>query len=107
MDEFERRERNFEKQFEIEQALEFRAHARRARLIGEWAASRMGLSAAGAKALIADLLSAELAHGDENDVYACVRETFDRVGLPVSDHAIHQMMRETLVDARVQVRIEA
>ena len=42
---FDERERAFEAHFALEQALEFKAIARRDRKVGEWAGKLMGLEA--------------------------------------------------------------
>ena len=41
---FDDRERGFEKRFALDQDQEFKAHARRNRALGEWAAGLMGLT---------------------------------------------------------------
>ena len=43
---FDERERSFEKKFAMDQERKFKAAARRTTLLGEWAASRLGLSGA-------------------------------------------------------------
>src|SRR5262245_23909286 len=48
MTEFDDRERAEETKFQVEQELEFKAQARRAKLVGKWAAGLIGLSEAGA-----------------------------------------------------------
>ena len=41
---FDEREQGFERKFALEQEQEFKATARRNRLLGEWAAELMGLA---------------------------------------------------------------
>jgi hypothetical protein len=43
MSTFEDREKGFEKKFAADQELEFRAQSRGSRMLGEWAAHKMGL----------------------------------------------------------------
>jgi len=40
---FDDRERSFEKKFAMDQELKFKAEARRNRLLGQWAAAKLGL----------------------------------------------------------------
>ena len=43
MSAFEDREKGFERKYASDQELEFRAQSRAARMLGEWAANKMGL----------------------------------------------------------------
>ena len=45
MSTFDDRERGFEKKFALDQEQEFKAHARRNKALGQWAAGLMGLQA--------------------------------------------------------------
>jgi hypothetical protein len=65
---FEERERAFEARFQHDQDLQFKVKARRNRLLGLWAADRMGLDAAAAQAYARDLVEAEFAGGDRHIV---------------------------------------
>ncbi len=50
MSTFDKREEQFEKKFAHDAALQFKAHARRAKLLGLWAAEKLGLSGEAAEA---------------------------------------------------------
>jgi hypothetical protein len=61
---FDEREKGFERKFERDQELAFRVRARRNRLLGAWAAERMGLAAAAADSYARDIAAALAQAGD-------------------------------------------
>ena len=64
---FEDREKGFERKFAHDEELKFRATARRNRLIGLWAAEKMGLTGDEAQAYAREVIKADLAEpGDED-----------------------------------------
>ena len=63
---FEERERAFESRFQHDQDLQFRVKARRNRLLGLWAAQRMGLDGEAAQAYAQEVVEAEFAGGDHH-----------------------------------------
>ena len=63
---FQDRERDFEARFKLDQELQFKVKARRNRLLGLWAAERMGLSGDAAAAYAKDLVDAEFSGGDQH-----------------------------------------
>ena len=66
MDAFDERERDFEARFKHDQDFQFRVKARRNRLLGLWAAERMGLTGETAQAYAAEIVDAEFAGGDHH-----------------------------------------
>ena len=61
---FEDREKEFEKRFKHDQELRFKVTARRNRLIGLWAAERMGLKGGEAETYARAVVDAEFEGGD-------------------------------------------
>jgi hypothetical protein len=68
MDAFDERERDFEARFKHDQELQFRVKARRNRLLGLWAAQRMGLDGEPAQEYAREVVNAEFAGGDRHIV---------------------------------------
>jgi hypothetical protein len=64
MDAFEEREKEFEARFKHDQELRFKVTARRNRLLGLWAAERMGLKGEAADAYARQVVDAEFEGGD-------------------------------------------
>jgi hypothetical protein len=108
MDEFERRERYFEKEFELAQFRDFKARARRARLIADWVATRCGLEQREANAFALRLVHGLVDPDNEERLFSLVRKSLHTAGITdVSDHRIRTRMAEFLNEARVQVLEEA
>ena len=61
---FHEREREFEARFKHDQELQFKVTARRNKLLGLWAAERMGVKGDAAEAYAREVVNAEFAGGD-------------------------------------------
>ena len=61
---FDEREREFEARFKHDQELQFKAKARRNRLLGLWAAARMGLDKEAAQAYASEIVDTAFQGGD-------------------------------------------
>ena len=71
---FEDREKEFEARFQHDEELRFKITARRNRLIGLWAAEKMGLSGEAANAYAGSVVDAEFAGGDPHVVKKLVAD---------------------------------
>ena len=106
MESFERREAGFERKFAHDEELKFKATARRNRLLGNWAAEKLGLSGADADAYARDVVKANFeAPGDEDLVHK-LRTDFGAKNIALSDHQIHRTMEELLAKAVEQIQAE-
>ena len=65
---FDERERAFESRFQHDQDLQFKVKARRNRLLGRWAAGRMGLTGEAASNYAKEVVEAEFDGGDPHVV---------------------------------------
>ena len=65
---FDKREEGFEKKFAIDEDLKFKAEARRNRLLGQWAAEKLGKSGDAATAYAKEVVAAAFAEGGDGDV---------------------------------------
>ena len=65
---FEDREKEFETRFKHDQELQFKVTARRNRLLGLWAAGKMGLAGDEAAAYAKTIVDAEFSGGDKHVV---------------------------------------
>ena len=100
---FDKREEGFEQQFAHDEAMRFKATARRNRLLGLWAAEKLGLAGADAEAYAKDLVLEEFAEGG-HDVFQKVRRDFDAKGVDQSDHQIRRTMDELMAQAIKHVK---
>jgi hypothetical protein len=101
---FDKREEEFEKRFAHDEELRFKAIARRNKMLGLWAAEKLGLSGADADAYARELVMTEFAEGD-HDVFKKIRRDFDAKGIVQSDHRIRRTMDELLEQAIQQIKL--
>jgi|SRR5262245_46760597 len=99
---FEKREEGYEWKFAHDEELRFKAIARRNKMLGEWAAKKLGLTGAAGDSYAKEIVMSELADGD-HDVFKRIRHDFDSKGLAVSDHEIRRTMDELLQQAIAQI----
>src|SRR6185295_18226065 len=104
---FDKREEGFEKQFAHDQELKFKAMARRNKLLGLWAAEKMGLAGAAADAYAKEVVIADFEEAGEDDVFRKIRKDFDAKGVAQSDHQIRRVMAELLDKAIAQIKASA
>ncbi len=104
---FDDRENAFEGQYAHDQEMEFKAVARRNKLLGLWAAELMGISGDEADAYAKEVVLADFEEAGHEDVFRKIRGDLDARGVEQSDHQIRHRMDQLLEDARTQVRNEA
>src|ERR1044072_8997763 len=97
---FDDRERGEEKKFQLDQELEFKAQARRAKLVGLWVAGMIGLSGEDADAYAKTVVVADLEEAGTEDLFRKVRGDLDMHAVQLSDHQIRAKMDEALAEAR-------
>ena len=101
---FDKREEGFEKKFAHDQELLFKANARRNKMLGLWAAEKMGLSGPAAEAYAKEVVVADFEEAGDDDVLRKVRKDFDAKGVALSDQQIRQIMDELLAQAVAQIK---
>ncbi|WP_439635160.1 DUF1476 domain-containing protein [Oceanicaulis sp.] len=101
---FDDRENAFENKFAHDQELEFKAVARRNKLLGLWASELMGLTGDAADAYAKEVVKADFEEAGDEDVFRKVRGDFDARGIEQTDHQIRHKMEQLLEEAREQVR---
>ena len=101
---FDKREEGFEKQFAHDEELRFKATARRNRMLGIWAAEKLGLSGAQADAYAKEVILAALDNAGESGVFQQIRHDFDDKGVAQSDHQIRRTMDELMARAVAEVK---
>jgi len=103
MTQFDEREKAFENKFAHDAEMEFRAASRRNRLVGLWAAEKMGLIGADAEAYAREVVKADLEEAGEEDVFRKLRRDLDAREIQVSDSEIRHKMAETMAEAKEQI----
>lgn len=103
---FDDRERAFETKFAHDEEMNFRIIARRNRLMGQWAARKMGLSEAEADSYAKDVVRADFESAGDDDVIHKLLGDLTSAGVEVEESEIRQALEHKFVDARRQI-IEA
>jgi hypothetical protein len=102
---FEDREKEFEARFRHDEELRFKVTARRNRLIGLWAAEKMGLSGEAANTYAASIVDAEFEGGDPHVVEKLVTDLAAK-GLSFTVDQIKFELDHFAATARQQVMSE-
>ncbi|MDE2303354.1 MAG: DUF1476 domain-containing protein [Sphingomonadales bacterium] len=100
MNSFEDRERAEEAKFAQDEEMQFRIHARRNRLLGVWAAQRMGLSAAETEAYAKSVVQADFEESGDEDVVRKLLGDLILAGVEASEGEIREAMHVKETDAR-------
>ena len=103
----EDREKAFENKFAHDAELKFKAEARRNKLLGLWAAEKMGLSGDDAEAYAKEVIAADFEEAGDEDVFRKIRGDFDAKNIEQSDHQIRREMDNLLAKAVDQIESEA
>ncbi|MBI1210889.1 MAG: DUF1476 family protein [Alphaproteobacteria bacterium] len=100
---FDKRREGYESKFAHDQDLKFRATARRDKLLGLWAAEKLGLSGEAAEAYAKDVIKADFEEPGDEDVFRKIRKDFDAKSIAISDHQIRREMEDLMHVAIEQV----
>jgi hypothetical protein len=101
---FDKREDGFEKKFAHDEELRFKANARRNKLLGRWAAEKLGLSGDAAETYAKDVVASDFEEAGDHDVFRKIRQDFDAKGVAQSDHQIRRTMDELMATAVEQIK---
>jgi hypothetical protein len=100
---FDDREKAFETQFAREEEMAFRIAARRNRLVGTWAAAKMGLTAEETDAYAKAVVQADFEEAGDEDVVRKLLGDLVSAGVDVNEAAVRAAMADAAVEARRQL----
>jgi hypothetical protein len=100
---FDKREEAFEQKFAHDEELKFKATARRNKLLGLWAAEKLGLTGAEADSYALSVVMADLEPGEDNAARK-IRKDFDAKGVTQSDHQIGRAVTELMAKAVADIK---
>jgi hypothetical protein len=104
MSTFDKREEGFERKFAHDEEVRFKARARRNKLLGLWAAQKLGLTGDAADAYAKEIVIADFEGPGEDDMFVRIRRDFDAKGVAQSDHQIRRTMEELMAKAVEDVK---
>jgi hypothetical protein len=102
---FDNREKDFEARFKHDQELQFKVTARRNRLLGLWAAKRMGLAGDAAQAYAKEVVDAEF-HGGDGHVVAKLVADLAAKGHAVTEAQVRFELDHLAEQAKQQIMQE-
>ncbi|EKF19687.1 DUF1476 domain-containing protein [Nitratireductor pacificus] len=100
------REDAFENKFVHDENLKFKAMARRNKMLGLWAAEKLGKTGDEAEAYAREVVNSDFEEAGDHDVFRKVRKDFDAAGVDQSDHQLRRTMDELLNQAIEQIKSE-
>lgn len=107
MSTFDKREKGQEAKYARDEELSFKINARRNKLLGLWAAERMGMQGADAEAYAKECVMADFEEPGEEDVYRKVMDDLKKANAPVSEHDMRRKMAALVETARQEVENDA
>lgn len=100
---FDDREKGFERKFILDEELAFKANVRRNKLLGLWAAEKLGKIGGAAEAYAKEVVASDFErHGDE-DVVEKLLKDFKEAGVAITADQIRIEMQRLIPVARSQV----
>lgn len=103
MTSFDDREKAFESKYAHDAEMQFKAEARRNKLLGLWAADLLGKTGAEAEAYAVEVVKADFEEAGHEDV---VRKVAGDLGGRASEDEIRAKMDELLAEAKAQLLTE-
>lgn len=101
---FDQRKDAFENKFAHDEELRFKATARRNKLLGLWAAEKLGKSGADAEAYAKSVVVADFEEAGDEDVVRKVKNDFAVASVNLSDSEIRTVMTELLIKAAEDIQ---
>jgi hypothetical protein len=98
------RQEGFERKFVMDEETRFRAMARRNRMLGLWAAEKLGKTGEAADAYAKEVVHADFHEAGDEDVFRKVQGDLAAGGQTVSDVEIRSTMDRLLREAAEHVR---
>ena len=100
---FDDRERSFENKFAHDAEMQFKAEARRNKLLGLWAADLLGKTGDEAAAYARDVVKADFEEAGDEDVY---RKVAGDLGDKADEATIRGKMLSLMAEAKAQLMAE-
>jgi hypothetical protein len=106
MSQFDDRKKAAENKFSLDKELEFKATARRNKLLGVWAAGLMGMEGEAINAYALQVVESDFEEAGEEDVYRKITGDLETADVEQSEHQVRKQMADLMVTAMDQIRSE-
>ena len=104
---FDDRNKKFENKFAHDEELNFKTNARRNKLLGLWAAEKMGYSAVDAQQYAQEVALSDFQEGGDNDVLQKVLKDLNNRDIATTESDVRVEMEKLLTVARKQIMTES
>jgi len=101
---FDKREEGFEKKFAHDEELRFKANARRNKLLGLWAAEKLGITGDAANVYAKEVVMSDFEESGDDDVFRKVRNDLDAKGVALSDQDLRRAMIDMMEKAIAEIK---
>lgn len=106
MTQFSDREKAFENKFQKDQELQFKVTARRNKLLGLWAAAKIGLEGEAAAAYSKEVVVSDFDEPGDQDVLRKVLTDLTDKGVDITEHGVRQEMDRLFEQAKKEISTE-
>ena len=104
---FNDREKGFERKYQHDQETRFKINARRNKLLGLWAAEKMGLGGPDAEAYAKEVVVADFEEAGDDDVLRKVAGDLANKGVALDEKAVRKQMDALMTTAQEQIIAES
>jgi hypothetical protein len=104
---FDEREHAFEEKFAHDQELRFKVHARRNRLLGKWAADRLGLTGPAAETYAASLAQLDATKFNDDALIRRVVDDLTAKGKATTESEVRSQLTKLLPVAKKEISGQA
>jgi hypothetical protein len=101
---FDKREEGFEKKFALDEEQKFKAEVRRNKLLGLWAADKLGITGDAANTYAKEVVAADFEEAGDKDVLHKVLKDLTAKGAAITEIEVRKKMDELLALAAAQVK---
>ncbi len=103
MSSFDDRERAFETKYARDEEMAFRVTARRNRLVGQWAAAKMGLTPEETDAYAKAVVQADFEEAGDDDVVRKLMGDLTAASVEIDEATVRRAIEDSTVEARRQL----
>jgi hypothetical protein len=94
MNQFDEREKSFEKKFQLDEELQFKIAARSNKYLAEWVSLKLGKNEEETKQYIQEVIKSDLEEVGKEDVFHKIKQDFQKSGISVEDMEIRDQMEK-------------
>jgi hypothetical protein len=102
---FDKRQEGFERKFAHDEELKFKASARRNKMLGMWAAAKLGKEGADAEAYAKSVILADFEEAGDDDVLRRVKGDLAAAGIEMTESQVRATMTELMAKAIEDIQL--